>query len=98
MAKVIAEPNENPNIWRKRVTCTGEGWGQEGKIPCRRLIEIDERDVQYRVHTDNSGVTDRYYGFTCPECKCFTELNESSIPNRVKRSATQYTTKPSTNN
>lgn len=97
MAKVIAEANENQNIWRKQVTCTGEGWHQEGKIPCRRLIEIDERDIQYRNHTDCTGVTDRYYGFTCPKCKCFTQLKESSIPSRIRRTATKYT-KPCTNN
>lgn len=97
MAKVIAEANENPNLWKKQVTCTGEGWDQEGKVPCRRLIEIDERDVQYRNHTDYAGDTDTYYGFTCPACKCFTELMNSSIPTRVKSQAIEYT-KPCTNN
>lgn len=93
MAKVLKEADENPNIWRMEVTCNGNGWDQENLIPCRRLIEIDERDVQKRIY-DDYGENETYYGFTCPKCHCFTQIPEKSIPWNVKKKAIKYV-KPS---
>lgn len=87
--KLIAEAKNNPNLFKMEVTCSGKGWHQDGK-PCYRLWEINAYDVKSRKHTDISGETDIYYGFVCPTCGCFTELNSKDIPMEVKNIAREY--------
>lgn len=89
MARVLKEAEENPNIWKMEVTCDGNGWNQEGLVPCRRLIEIDERDIQKRSYNSYDEI-ETYYGFTCPECHCFTQIDEKLIPKNVKSKAIKY--------
>ena len=85
----LANASENPNIWKKEVTCTGAGWQQTG-TPCHSLFEIDARDIKRRTHTDYGGGTDTYYGFVCPDCGCFTEIPSKDIPSHVKSNAPKY--------
>ena len=91
----LAKANQNKNMFRMKATCDGNGWNQNGKTPCYQLWEITALDIKYRSHTDISGVTDIYYGFVCPECGCFTELDEQNIPSTVKSSAGRYYEIPS---
>ena len=90
MARVLKEASENPKLWRKEFTCTGQGWMQTAH-PCGRLIEVLASDVRTRRHTDYGGGTDTYYGFYCPECGCFTEISEHKLPYEVKSMAEKGT-------
>lgn len=88
--RLLAEANENPEIFKMKATCSGKGWIQEGKNPCYRLWEIDATDVLKRVSSNIDGYLDVYYGFVCPKCGCFTELEASEIPDYVKNGAKKY--------
>jgi len=88
--KKLASVKNNPNIFKMKATCSGRGWDQNGKVPCYALWEITAADVRKRTHTDMSGVTDVYYGFVCPDCGCFTELDTNKIPSEVRNSAPVY--------
>lgn len=96
MARVIAEAKDNPELWKTQSTCTGKGWCDPYLHPCYRLIEIDATDIYKRKHTDMSGCTDVYYGFICPACGTFTELNDKFIPDYIKSKARDYEDRPKT--
>lgn len=84
--KVLALGKENPNLWTTQESCTGKGWAQDTK-PCGALLEVSELDIISRKHKDMSGETDIYFGFKCPICGCFTELNPLNIPLYVRSRA-----------
>lgn len=88
--KKIANGNENPNQWKIQATCTGKGWNQNHKVPCNALFELNQSDIYFRTYTDYGGGTDTYYGFICPDCGCFTELNSNDLPSYIKSSAKSY--------
>lgn len=90
--KLIAEANENPELFTVKITCTGNGWDQGEKIPCGRLWEISGTDILKRNHTDYSGETDTYYGFVCPKCGCFTEIPLSKLTGFSTSMAKTYKT------
>lgn len=87
MARVLKEAAENDKLWRAEETCTGRGWAQDGTRPCGRLIEVLATDIVCRTHTDLCGDKDRYYGFICPGCGSFTEMDKSKIPSDVRHMA-----------
>lgn len=86
MARVLKEAQDNAQLWRGELTCTGAGWQQTGK-PCGRLIEVLASDVEARGHTDMTGCRDTYYGFRCPACGCWTEIPSGDLPYDVKSMA-----------
>ena len=86
----IATAKETHKLFKIKATCDGNGWDQGQRRPCYSLWEVDENDIQTRLHTDYGGTTDTYYGFTCPDCGCFTELDEKEIPPNVKIQARRY--------
>ena len=86
----VLDKNPKNMGWSIECFCTGKGWDQEGKVPCGAKLEVSDVDIQKRVCTDISEVSDTYYGFTCPLCKCFTELDESKIPWSVRGIAKNY--------
>lgn len=88
--RVIKRGKHNPNNWKKEYTCTGKGWDQHGATPCGALLEVSAQDIRSRSHTDLSGCTDIYYGFICPICGCFTEVNSAELPPEVKTNARKY--------
>ena len=88
--KRLATANENPNAFKMQATCDGRGWNQNGRRPCLALWEITANDIRMRKHTDYSGETDSYYGFVCPDCGCFTELDPREIPLYVRNNAQEY--------
>lgn len=88
--KVLKVAVENESLWKGEFSCTGEGWEQHGKNPCGCLLEVSASDIQYRKHRDLSGDVDIYYGFTCCNCGCFTEIPTSAMPNYVRNMAKEY--------
>lgn len=68
--------------------CTGYGWKQGEKIPCGTKWKISEDDIIKRKITKKNKCTDNYYGFICPECNCYTQLE--LIPKEIEYSAKLY--------
>lgn len=88
--KIISYGQQNPNKWKEKYVCTGKGWDQDGKTPCGALLEVEAQDIRKRYHVDMSGERDTYYGFTCPVCGCFTEVNRYSLTTEVITNAREY--------
>jgi len=87
--KVLKSGAENDAAWRKEEICTGFGWKQN-TTPCGALLELSNGDLLKRIHTDYSGESETYYGFVCPVCGCFTEVNESKYPSYILSNAKLY--------
>jgi len=88
--KKLADAKDNPNIFKIEQTCTGKGWDQGHRTPCFALWEISAVDIFKRKYTDMAGDTEITYGFLCPECGCFTELNAADLPREVKLHAKEF--------
>lgn len=88
--KILKTGEENSKVWKIEQTCTGKGWEQNGNVPCGALLEVAAQDILHRDYADYSGDSERYYGFICPTCKCFTELNKKEIPQYVINNAPSY--------
>ena len=76
----------DPNWSLEDVMCTGKGWEQNGKKPCYSVWDLDSADILIRKHTaygDSYPTT--YYGFICPECHCFTELDANLLPHDIRK-------------
>lgn len=86
----LATSEQNPDLFKMKATCTGAGWDQGNRCPCYSLWEVTAKDIQRRTHTDYGGNTDTYYGFTCPDCGCFTELDKDDIPFDIRANAKNY--------
>lgn len=75
--------------WNLKVTCTGKNWRQKN-APCGSILEIDVTDLYKREwfkYPDNEGVN---YGFICPICGCFTELEDKLLDENLKMMAKDY--------
>lgn len=79
--KIIAEKCDNPNLPRMQVSCTGEGFRNEGH-GCGCLLEITPLDVKSDTYTDYGGGTDTYYYIICPKCHHKTEVYYSQMPTK----------------
>ena len=44
--RLIAEANNNPELFSIQVSCTGHGWDQGVRTPCGRLWEITATDIR----------------------------------------------------
>lgn len=88
--KKLASAIENPKLFKIKATCDGNGWNQDGRTPCYQLWEITALDIRKRIHTDYGGGVDTYYGFVCPDCGCFTELDANEIPPEIKNNTKNY--------
>ncbi len=66
-----------PN-WSMEARCTGNGWGQKKKT-CYGKWKLEDGDILKRVTSETT-----YYGFICPDCHCFTELDSEKIPLEVR--------------
>jgi hypothetical protein len=78
--------------WKRIVNCTGGDWNQGDKVPCGSTLQIDSNDLIKRKwfkYPDYEGVS---YGFICPVCGCFTNLNENELPDHLKIIAKDYKT------
>lgn len=90
MARKLASAQENTELFRIKVTCDGKGWDQDGHHPCYALWEATEADIRFRSHMDYGGTAEIYYGFVCPDCGCFTEIDAKKLPGNVKSKARPY--------
>ena len=90
MAKILKEGNYKLPDWKIVCTCTGNGWGNRGKKPCYSTIELEDGDIFKRKCYDEF-----YYGFICPQCSCFTEIDSNLLPYEVKNYAPQVAAKGS---
>lgn len=89
--KVLKKGYENDKLWKTEKSCTGKGWEQEGnRHPCGALLEVSALDIYYRDHNFMGRGSERYYGFICPECNCFTEIDTDRIPDYVKNNSKEY--------
>lgn len=64
--------------WKLEVECTGVH-NMNGGTPCGRSWELDSSDIVKRKLCVLDTNIDTY-GFICPECNCFTQLNKDHIP------------------
>ena len=47
--KLLAEANENPEIFKMKATCSGKGWIQEGNNRCKKLYSPSLQRKKYRA-------------------------------------------------
>jgi len=76
--------------WTLEITCTGGNWRQEGKVPCNSMLEINADDLVKRKwfkYPDYEGID---YGFICPICGCFTNLDEKNLTKYLRDMAKDY--------
>lgn len=75
--------------WSLKVTCNGEKWTQK-QAPCGSDLEIDIKDLYFRKwfkYPNTEGIS---YGYICPVCGCFSEINESLLSKHMKIKANDY--------
>lgn len=93
--RVLKKGNYVDPNWSMEVTCTGKGWLNVSN-PCYSILELNSRDIVSRKYTsygDDSPTT--YYGFICPVCHCFTEVDEKLLPLEIKKNCMHIASKGS---
>lgn len=73
--------------WALEVECTGNGWNNSPLYPCHTRMFLMSNNVVARVETNHDGFIELRYGFTCPICKCFSEVDCHKIPQTVLKHA-----------
>ena len=76
--------------WELEVSCTGKGWNQCDKVPCGSKLGIDVNDLVKREwfkYPDDSGAA---YGFVCPVCDCYTEIENGILTEHLKNMAKDF--------
>jgi len=76
--------------WMLEVNCTGKNWNQGDKVPCGSTLEINADDLIKRAwfkYPDDGGIN---YGFVCPICGCFTEIDDKHLNEHLKNMAKDY--------
>lgn len=87
MAKILEEGNYKFPHWSLEMWCMGTTrWiGQKRPPrPCYSKIKIEDGDVVKRIADEET-----YYGFICPKCKRFTEI-EKKIANKIPQNVKEY--------
>ena len=70
--------------WSLEVVCTGEGWNNFEKTPCFSILKLNKEDIYKRSYHQYEKGTKHTYGFICPVCHCFTEIDKSQISEYIK--------------
>lgn len=87
--KIVEKGNYKEN-WNIRLECTGKNGRQVSK-PCHSKLEIEDGDIYFRDYRSYGGSSsERFYGFICPVCGCFTEIEREKIPTIVRDFAKDY--------
>jgi hypothetical protein len=76
--------------WKLEVICTGKYWDQDTKVPCGSKLEIEINDIikrKWYKYPDYEGTS---YGFICPVCGCFSEIEEKYLSMYIKNMAKDY--------
>lgn len=87
--ELIEKGNYKLPYWSMEARCTGGGCGQKHK-PCYSKWKLEDGDI---VKRELLGVI--CYGFICPDCHCFTVLDDIGLPADVKAYCLQVATKGS---
>lgn len=80
--KVIKKGDGKIN-WSLEVECTGKGWTNKNKS-CNSSLNVEDGDIvkrSYRRYGDESSSI--AYGFICPICNVFTEVDEKILPKEI---------------
>ncbi len=88
--ELIEKGNYKLPDWSMEARCTGKGWEQKQK-PCYSKWKLEDGDIVKRKNSDG----EVYYGFICPDCHCFTQLEEKELPTNVKEYCLQVAAKGS---
>ena len=90
----ILKEGVSPN-WSLEIQCTGHGWQNKNK-PCFSVLKLNTDDIVKRSYRRYPSVSSSMsYGFICPKCHCFTEINEFLIPQFIKNNCLQVAAKGS---
>lgn len=92
--KIIEKGNYKKRDWSIRVECTGYGWKQKHK-PCYSILELEDGDIVMRRYGEWDDEIEIEYGFICPICQCFTEINKDRIPIDVQQYCNEVASKDS---
>ena len=93
--KVLKKGNYKLQDWSLEVECTGKGWHNDNR-PCHSILKLEDGDIVKRKYQGyGESCPSTYYGFICNECHCFTEIDESLIPDEIKRYCPQVAGKGS---
>ena len=70
--------------WSLEIQCTGHLW-QNRQSPCFSVLKLNSEDIVKRSYRPYYNDFDSIsYGFICPKCHCFTEINKFLIPQFIK--------------
>ncbi len=83
----------NPS-WSIEVVCTANGWSNHNK-PCYSTLKLNSKDVYRRFYYKDGKDRKHSYGFICPVCHCFTEIDKKMIPESIKRHCLEVAAKSS---
>ncbi len=86
---LIEKGNYKLPDWSMEARCTGAGCGQKHK-PCYSKWKLEDGDIVKRKFGGEI-----CYGFICPDCHCFTILDETELPDNVKAYCLQVAAKGS---
>lgn len=82
--QILKQGNSKLPNWSLEIQCTGHLW-QNKNTPCYSIVKLDSKDIvkrfSKRYFEESSNIS---YGFICPICHCFTEINEFLIPQQIK--------------
>lgn len=74
---------KEPN-WSLEVMCTANGWSNHNK-PCYSTLKLNSKDIYRRSYHRYGEGKKHSYGFICPVCHCFTEIDKKKIPENIKQ-------------
>lgn len=72
------------SCWSLEVKCTGNGWNNLEKDPCFSILKLNKEDIYKRSYHQYEKGKQQTYGFICPVCHCFTEIDRNLIPAYTK--------------
>lgn len=87
MAKILKTKRQMIDEWKSHIICTGQSFHinvSRSNSECCYLIEIMATDVIKILHSQGECGPKYYYGFICPNCKAFNEIDEKDIPYFIK--------------
>lgn len=84
----ILQKGSIKGIWRKQITCSGEGRHYENAnnniVSCGANLEINARDIFTIKHEFWRERTSYEYLIECPCCGALTKLKEKELPAEVR--------------